>query len=324
VRAFDDLSVDFNVPSGSPLFTIPDMKPGDPSYTRTITVRNSGQVRRMISVRGIRTGGTTMLPNIEHVLEIIISSGGIDIYGGSSPTGAKTVEQFFTDSFSATGILLGIINPSQSLPYTIRIYFPADSGNEYQAKSVVFTLAFGTIVGNTVVINELYYQVDNNHGLDSPKERNDKTKAAINNEWLELYNPTDHDINIKNWTLTDNSGNISTIHPNKIIKSESFIVISKDASTWKYWNIHPKSDKIELGNQLGDGLDNNGDRIILKDNSGKEVDRMSWGTDISGFTPQAPNPKIIVIGSSTERIVPGIDTDAATDWTNLFPPTPGI
>jgi hypothetical protein len=116
VRAFDDLSVDFNVPSGSPLFTIPDMKPGDPSYTRTITVRNSGQVRRMISVRGIRTGGTTMLPNIEHVLEIIISSGGIDIYGGSSPTGAKTVEQFFTDSFSATGILLGIINPSQSLP----------------------------------------------------------------------------------------------------------------------------------------------------------------------------------------------------------------
>ena len=37
-----------------------------------------------------------------------------------------------------------------------------------------------------------------------------------NNEWIEIYNPTDEDVSLKNWTLMDNSGLVTTIHANKI------------------------------------------------------------------------------------------------------------
>ena len=99
-------------------------------------------------------------------------------------------------------------------------------------------------------------------------------------------------------------------YPNKIIKAGSFLLVSKDASTWKYWDIKPAKDKMELGNQLGDGLDNNGDFLILKNATGIEIDRMSWGAGI-------------VAGHSTERLTPGFDTNNSSDWQDRFPPTPG-
>ena len=315
VRAFGDLLVDFHVlPVGAPIFQVNNMKPGD-SDSKPVDVLNNGSIPYQIAVKGVRTGGTGSNPVLDTGLKITIKQGTTKKY-------EKTLGDFFTESGQPNGILLDIVNPSQDLPYNFQVDFPSTSGNGYQGKSVIFDLTFGTVIGKSVVINEVYYQVDSKHGLESPKERNDKTKAGINNEWLELYNPTDHDINLKNWTLTDSSGLVSKINANKIIKSESFIVVSKDASTWKYWNIHPKSDKIELGNQLGNGLDNNGDKIILKDSSGTEIDRMSWGADTSGFTPAAANPRV-AIGSSTERKAPGMDTDAASDWMQRDIPTLG-
>lgn len=50
---------------------------------------------------------------------------------------------------------------------------------------------------------------------------------------------------------------------------------------------------------------------------------MSWGTDLSGFTPPAANP-VVPLGSSTERLAPGFDTDQASDFSAKNPPTPGL
>lgn len=142
-----------------------------------------------------------------------------------------------------------------------------------------------------------------------------------NDEWVEIFNPTNHDISLRNWSLTDNSGVSTIIKANKVVKAGGFALIMKDASTKKYWNTH-NTQIIELGNQIGDGLDNSGDRLILKNPNGKETDRVSWGSDTSGFTPPATNPEVS-IGDSTERLVPGYDTDKVSDWKEENPPTPG-
>ena len=109
---------------------------------------------------------------------------------------------------------------------------------------------------------------------------------------------------------------------NKKVKARSFILISKNPALW--WFIYPfrRFDHIELGRFIGNGLDIEGDRLILKDNKGNEIDRMSWGSATSGFNPPGTNPKVAK-GHSTERQAPGFDTDTASDWLDRHPPTPG-
>jgi len=304
VRAFGDLIVDFHVPINTAIFNVTNFAPGDPSETRPIDVTNNGTVARFIAVKGIRKSGIGNDPKIESALVMSIKDGSSVIYG------PKKLSEFLTESANPNGVKLNIINAAGGQKnYGFQVTFPSSAGNDFQAKSVIFDLTFGVITGDNVVINEVFYNVDSKHGLDSPKDRNDK-KLGINNEWLELYNPTDKDISLKNWSLVDNSGIQSKINANKIIMAGSFLLVSKDASTWKYWDIKPAKDKLELGNQLGDGLDNNGDQLILKNAIGVEVDRMGWGTGI-------------IAGHSIERLTPGFDTNDPSDWTDRFPPTPG-
>jgi len=301
VKAFGDLLVDFHVPAGKPIFTVTNMKPGD-SQTRPIDVSNSGTVARYISTKGFRNTGIGNIPKIESALKVEINDGSSTVYG------PKSMEEFFIASADLNGIPLGIVTVGGHKTYNFTVNFPTSADNNFQAKSVTVDLTFGVISGDNVVINEVFYTVDSKHGLDSPKDRNDR-KSGQNNEWLELYNPTERDISLKNWSLVDNSGIQSKINANKILKAGGFLLVSKDASTWKYWDIKPAKDTLELGNQLGDGLDNTGDQLILKNATGVEVDRMGWGTGMA-------------TGHSTERLTPGFDTNKTSDWIDRFPPTP--
>ena len=183
------------------------------------------------------------------------------------------------------------------------------AGNDFQNKSVIFDLTFGEVVNNHLVINEVYYFGEGR-------------KLGQNDEWVELFNPTDHDISLKNWTLTDNSEIVTTIKANKTIKANNFVILAKSASTFAKFGIASSALKVELGNQIGNGLDNTGDHLILKDPAGQEIDRMSWGTDVAGFTQNAANP-VVSSGSSTERLTPGFDTDTFSDWHSQTPPKPG-
>jgi hypothetical protein len=364
VRAFGDLMFDFHVPTGSPLFNIINLKPGD-EQNRNIDVKNNNTVTKLVTVKGIRTQGTGNNPKLETSLEIFIKDGSNIIYGTGSSTGSKNVSDFFADSVSINGIGLGLINPNQQKTYNFHVIFPSPSGNEYQSKSVIFDLIFDTNSGNNLVINEVYYLADYKyrHDIDSPKDSgffrvNDMEKACDadvkgkekerekekdlkkriemekndrksceerlkqNNEWTEIYNPTNNDVSLKDWSLTDNSNSPTIIHANVKIKSNGFALIAKNNSTWKDWNEGKNAVKIELGSEIGDGLDNSGDHLILKNNKGVEVDRMSWGSDISGFTPLSINP-VVSVGSSTERVITGYDTNKASDWMPGNPPTPG-
>ena len=409
--AAGDLNINYHVPPNDPIFVVENFLPGD-TENRNIDITNNGSIARAIWVKGVRTGGVGGAPKLETVLDIVIKDGAAPIYGTGSPTGPKTVQNFFTDSNAPAQITLGTVNPGVHKTFNFKVTFPTSAGNEFQRKSVIFDLKIPNYKSDHIVINEVYYRVDSTHGLDSPKDRgihsvhgddveieiegngegsqntvivsrseackitqsnntnvvtnvnsNSNTggnsilgnvfsgllsiitgnassnvnisffgssnnsssdcgkKLGQNDEWVELYNPTDHDVSLKNWRLTDNHGT-RVINANKTIPAGGFALLSKSASTWNFWNENPFAVKVELGSNIGDGLDNAGDHLILKNPSSAEIDRMSWGTDTSGFTPPATNP-LVPLGSSTERLTPGFDTNVAGDWLDRNPPTPG-
>ncbi len=174
----------------------------------------------------------------------------------------------------------------------------------------------GTWPERHLVINEVYYDVSlgcGNEGSDANPD-----------EWVELYNPGGSNVDLKNWTLTDNSSTTIIHSASKIIPAGGFALISKDAKTWTpvvgCWNPPAGTLIVVAGQKIGNGLDNTGDGLLLKDNTGTPIDAVSWGTDISQLNPSVP---VVADGNSIERSPLGIDTNTASDWSDNSAPSPG-
>lgn len=136
--AVGDVNVNWGVPDGSPIFTVTNAAPGD-IETRQVLVTNNAPTFRPVGVRGVEQGGDTL----KNILQIEIKVDGTSVYGAG---GAKTVEQFFTESSGPNGIFLTNINPSQTKSIDFIVTFPASAGNDFQNKSTIFDLTIGISV----------------------------------------------------------------------------------------------------------------------------------------------------------------------------------
>ena len=132
--AAGDLTVNWGVPEGSPIFVVNNWMPGN-SQSRTVTIKNNTATAQPVKVKGVKT---TETGNLSQVIDFVISQSGTDIYGGA--TGAKTLAQFFTDSGGASGVSLGTVSAGVTKSYEFKATFKPSSGNEYQAKNVVFNI----------------------------------------------------------------------------------------------------------------------------------------------------------------------------------------
>ncbi len=141
-QAVGDLTVDWGVPSGNPIFTVSNMVPGDVE-TRTVLVTNGAASIRPVGVRGEEVNPTG---SFSSALDIIISEDGSDLYGGASADGPKTLTEFFSDSAGEDGIFLQNLNPGDTKTYTFKVTFDSSAGNEFQDKEVVFDIIFGLSV----------------------------------------------------------------------------------------------------------------------------------------------------------------------------------
>jgi hypothetical protein len=157
-----------------------------------------------------------------------------------------------------------------------------------------------------VVINKVYYDVDANHGTE-PK-----------NEWIELYNPTNEAVNLKDWVVCDKD-NCAVINPNVSIPALGYALLSHDASTWQYWEILNGVIEIhQLGGSLFD-LNNDADMLILKNSTSQIIDQMNWGIPTStwpNYNSNIWNPGVpdVVEGHMLGRVPTGYDTDQPSDW----------
>lgn len=107
------------------------------------------------------------------------------------------------------------------------------------------------------------------------------------NEWIELFNKTQKNIDLTGFSLEDGSKKSNNLEG--IIKSQGYFILEK-----------PKG-----------ALNNSGDAITLKDNSGNVIDQLSYGDWNDGNTednaPQANDP------NSLARKSDGYDTNIDKD-----------
>ena len=168
-------------------------------------------------------------------------------------------------------------------------------------------------------ITKVYYDVDSGHYEPCQEWKS---------EWVEIYNPTSSPVNIKNWEICDNTDCDILSSSDLFIPAGGYAVITGKSTTWKYWDIPAGVVKIVLDSPIGgDGLDNDGDRVILLRSNGNRADAMSYGTDTFIFNPSCPD---VAEGNMLGRISldprPGYqDTDTAGDWKELgLPAISGI
>lgn len=137
--AVGDLTINWGVPQGQPLFTVSGMAPGD-IQARSVIVTTNALAARPVGVRGILSSQTG---NLSDKLLITISQNGSDLYGGAK--GMKTLTQFFADSASSEGVLLSTINSNASSSYTFAVTFDHNASNEFQNKNINFDLQIGVV-----------------------------------------------------------------------------------------------------------------------------------------------------------------------------------
>jgi len=182
-----------------------------------------------------------------------------------------------------------------------------------------------------IVINEVYYDVDEEHGLDGEDMNGPEQNGPQNNnpdEWVEIFNNCDFNISLKNWTLTDNEA-IFLIHANKYVLANGYALLSKSANTWtQYWGFTNLGnlDNIQII-ELGEGgppiyqiYDNGGDKIILKNKAGEIVDQMSYINNTYLWDPTVPG---VDEGNSLSRDPVGYDTNQPGDFVENCEPSPG-
>lgn len=137
-------------------------------------------------------------------------------------------------------------------------------------------------------------------------------------EWLELLNRTDWTVDLTDWRIADNHG--VDYLPSLLLAPGDFAVIA--AGSGFYDNSPDFTGDIVFiaDGSIGNGLNNNGDHLILMDSTERVIDALSYGDDTTIMLPSCLD---VAGGHSLERQPAGLDTDQASDFVDNGAPSPG-
>ncbi|MEI7810995.1 MAG: lamin tail domain-containing protein [Ignavibacteria bacterium] len=146
---------------------------------------------------------------------------------------------------------------------------------------------------NDILINEIMY-------------------APLTNEpeWIELYNPNQQTINLKNWKLNDKSGSVTIIQKDFSVKADEYLILAKDSTIKKYYGIQSLIICLNLPS-----LNNSGDMLALHDVANVTIDSLYYLPSWGGSN-----------GHSLERISAGSASCDSSNWATSLSPykaTPG-
>lgn len=163
-------------------------------------------------------------------------------------------------------------------------------------------------ISTTIVLSEVEYDPVQT-GLEEP-----------GHEWFELHNLTGSPVTLNGWTIRDNTTD-DTI-PTVTIPANGFLVVAATTAFLENYPEfdHPDAPIVYLNSRIGNGLNNNGDVLFLKDESGAVIDEVCWGDNTDAFDPPVPD---VPPGHSIERYPPEVDTDTNADWRDQADPQPG-
>ena len=146
-----------------------------------------------------------------------------------------------------------------------------------------------------IVFSEIYY---------------DTTGTDSDEEYIEIYNPTDNDTNLSDWVIEDNANQYTITYPATIL-AHTFFTLARDGTTFQtaYGKL-PDKDDLTLG------LNNVGDELTLYDNDSVEIDFVAWEGFVSGWDILADTDYTI------KRADVYIDSDMSSDWLSNQPQDP--
>ncbi len=283
------------------------------STSRSISLTNEGSLGFQYAGRTTNTSGTLCdFLNLEAKLD------GIIVYTGSLTSFNYNAGEFST-STDEWQFKVNLSSDDPSLQnQTCNFDFVFDGtqigGAGFSDQEIISnTITSG--IWQKVVINKVYYDVDAAHGESGRNE--------WKYEWIELYNPLDHSINLKNWEICDNI-DCEIIHQNVSIPALGFVLLAHDNSVWEhYWEVPDSVPTVNLGNAPTHlALSNTADMLILKNDSGINIDQMNWGTPTStwqNYNENVWDPGVTDApeGHILARVSNGTDTDTRADWHDL-------
>ncbi len=170
--------------------------------------------------------------------------------------------------------------------------FPTTPSMLQISKSFLALLACGCLfpmlnlhAAGVAVINEFHAKPEDLHELE---------------EFVELHNPGDEDLDLSGWSLTDAVS--FTMPPGTTLAADGYLVVAMDPVA-----LQARFGVSALGPWSGK-LNSSGEKIILKDAGGTQIDRVDYKF---GF----PWPsRIDGEGASAELINPGLENDDGSSW----------
>ena len=141
VSAVDSLVVQFETGS-QPLFEEANFLPGRTVSRWAKVTNNSGQSQR-IAAEAINYPTPIPAGDLSRALMFVIKQGTADLYGGSSPTGPKTLFDFYQDSKDYQEISLSDLVNGTTTQYDFIISFPSERENGWQGATTTFDILVG-------------------------------------------------------------------------------------------------------------------------------------------------------------------------------------
>jgi hypothetical protein len=137
-------------------------------------------------------------------------------------------------------------------------------------------------------------------------------------EWVELYNAGAESVELGGWSLADNVA--ADTLPSLVLAPGAYAVVAASPDFQQQYPAFQGALLVLADGRIGNGLANEGDRLLLLDEEGRPVDALSYGTDREFFDPPAP---AVPPGHSLERFPSDRDTDTAADFRDNARPSPG-
>jgi len=162
------------------------------------------------------------------------------------------------------------------LPFGDSFEYTADTAGEYPYYCMLHVWMQGKIIVNEIEV-PISHVVINEVDINPPGD-----DSAFISEWVELYNPTNHDIDIGGWEITSTTvlKKTLTLSNNTTIQPKEFLTFSYQ-TTW---------------------FTDSNESIELRDENGIVIDKTPLLSDLDNdFT-------------SWQRIFDGYDTDSSSDW----------
>jgi hypothetical protein len=121
-------------------------------------------------------------------------------------------------------------------------------------------------------------------------------------EWVELFNQKTVDVDISNWSITD--GIQYTFPPGTVIQGGGYVVVAISPA-----DLMAATGLTNVHGPFTGRLSNNGERLEIRDNTGRRVDRINYG--VEGEWPAGADGS----GVSLAKIDPDTASRFAKNWT---------